>query len=127
VRVLLACADEEQHSLPLEALAAALAERSVGCRLLGARTPPAALQAAVARTGPALVLLWSHDSATANPAQMQPLLAGPAHRPLVAVAGPGWGDDLPETVLRPQRLADAVALATAADDAGPHLPSQPAR
>lgn len=122
VRVLLACAEEEQHSLPLEALAAALAERSVGCRLLGARTPPAALQAAVTRTGPALVVLWSHDPVTGDVAQVRPLLAGQAHQPLVAVAGPGWGDDLPETVLRPERLTDAVSLATAADRAGPHLP-----
>ena len=43
-RTLLACADEEQHSLPLEALAAALAERGIGARLLGARVPPDALR-----------------------------------------------------------------------------------
>ena len=41
--ILLACADEEQHSLPLEALAAALAETGVPSRLLGARVPPDAL------------------------------------------------------------------------------------
>jgi MerR family transcriptional regulator, light-induced transcriptional regulator len=118
-RVLLACADEEQHSLPLEALAAALAERNLGCRLLGARTPPSALHAAVSRTGPALVVLWSHHASTAGPGQLQPLLGGSVHRPLAAVAGPGWGDNLPEGVLRPGRLADAVALATAADRAAP--------
>jgi DNA-binding transcriptional MerR regulator len=50
-RVLLACTDEEQHSLPLTALAAALAEAGAGSRLLGARVPPAALAAAVASTG----------------------------------------------------------------------------
>lgn len=43
--VLLACAPEEQHSLPVHALAAALAEEGVGVRLLGrgcrsARWPP---------------------------------------------------------------------------------------
>ncbi len=43
LRILLACADEEQHSLPLEALAAALAAAGVPTRMLGARVPPRAL------------------------------------------------------------------------------------
>ncbi len=38
-RILLSCADEEQHTLPLEALAAALAEAGVSYRMLGARVP----------------------------------------------------------------------------------------
>ena len=37
--VLLACAPEEQHSLPLAALAAALAEQGIGARLLGGGLP----------------------------------------------------------------------------------------
>ncbi len=41
--VLLACADEEMHSLPLFAVAAGLAERHVGSRVLGARVPRDAL------------------------------------------------------------------------------------
>ncbi len=51
-RVLLACADEEQHSLALEALAAALAEAGVGYRMLGARVPVTALLGATRRTRP---------------------------------------------------------------------------
>ena len=39
--VLLACAPEEQHSLPLSALAAALAEQGIGARLLGGGLPAA--------------------------------------------------------------------------------------
>ena len=50
-QVLLACAPTEQHCLPLEALAAALAERGVASRMLGARMPINALQEA--RPGPA--------------------------------------------------------------------------
>ncbi len=46
-RVLLAAADEELHTLPLEALAAALAQAGVATRLLGARVPPEALSDAV--------------------------------------------------------------------------------
>jgi MerR family transcriptional regulator, light-induced transcriptional regulator len=120
VRVLLACADEEQHSLPLEALAAALAEREVAVRLLGARVPPEALYAAVRRTGPALVVVWSHAPATADPAQLAPLLAGPARRPLVAVAGPGWGGHPPAGVVQPETLSDATELADATARAARH-------
>lgn len=110
-RVLLSCADEEQHSLPLEALAAALAEAGVGCRLLGARVPAVALAEAVNRTGPAAVVLWSHAPATADPAQLDTLMGG-RHRPLlVLAAGPGWSaEGLPNGVVRPVDLADAVAL-----------------
>jgi hypothetical protein len=107
-RILLACADEEQHSLPLEALAAALAEAGVGCRQLGARVPAAALARAVARTGPAAIVLWAQAPATADPAQLRALLTG-AYRPLlVAVGGPGW---------QPAQLPAEVVMLTSLDDA----------
>ncbi|SCE78476.1 MerR family transcriptional regulator [Micromonospora chokoriensis] len=116
-RILLSCADEEQHTLPLEALAAALAEAGVGYRMLGARVPAAALVEAVNRTGPAAVVLWSHTRATADPAQLSALLAAPS-RPLLALAaGPGWrADTLPAGVVRPVDLAEAVSLAAAVRD-----------
>lgn len=109
--VLLACANEEQHTLPLEAVAAALAECGVDCRLLGARVPPDALADAVARTAPAVVVIWSQLPATADPAQLTALLSG-AHRPmLVVAAGPGWRrETLPAEVVIPTGLADAVDL-----------------
>jgi hypothetical protein len=114
VSVLLACADEEQHSLPLEALAAALAERAIPSRLLGARVPSDALLAAVRRTGPRVVVLWSHDAATADPRQLEALLR---HRPppvAVAAAGPGWqAAGLPADVHAPASIAEAVGLAAA--------------
>ena len=105
--VLLACADDEQHSLPLEALAAALAERGTTVRMLGARVPPDALAAAVARTGPALVFLWSHAPATGDPAQLERLLAAGV---LAAAAGPGWTTP-PPGVLSPRSLGEAITLA----------------
>src|SRR6185437_6581589 len=58
-QVLLSCAAEEQHSLPLHALAAGLAERGVSSRQLGARVPTDALAAAVRRTGPAVTLVYA--------------------------------------------------------------------
>lgn len=118
-RILLACADEEQHSLPIEALAAALAQADATCRMLGARVPPAALLDAVTRTGPAAVLVWSHSSSTADPAQLRPLLSLPRRPLLVLAAGPGWPlDGLPAGVHRPATLGEALLLTLAASEAG---------
>lgn len=93
--ILLACADEDQHTLPLEALAAALAERHIPSRLLGARVPWEALADAVARTGPSVVVIWAQLAQTADPTLLTRLLLGP-HRPLMAAAaGPGWAHRKP--------------------------------
>nr|WP_230417195.1 MerR family transcriptional regulator [Micromonospora tarapacensis] len=120
-RILLSCADEEQHSLPLEALAAALAEVGVGYRMLGARVPVAALLDAVDRTGPAAVVVWSHTRATADPAQLSALLTAPRRPLLVLAAGPGWrAGTLPTAVVRPIDLSEAVALAIAVRDSLDH-------
>jgi hypothetical protein len=116
-RVLLAAADEEQHTLPLEALAAALAQAGVATRLLGARVPPEALNNAVTRTGPAAVVLWSQTPSTSDPDQLLRLLTG-SHVPvLIAAAGPGWqADELPAGVPLLGNLSDAVRMITAAAD-----------
>ncbi|NUW43145.1 MerR family transcriptional regulator [Nonomuraea rhodomycinica] len=106
--VLLACAEEEQHSLPVHALAAALAtDLRVDTRVLGARTPNAALADAMRRLGPAVVFVWSHQAATGDPA---PLTGLPALRPpaRIVVGGPGWWPDLPPRVTRVASLRDAV-------------------
>ncbi|MET8906224.1 MerR family transcriptional regulator [Micromonospora sp. NPDC004551] len=116
-RILLACADEEQHTLPLEALGAALTEAGVGYRMLGARVPVAALVETVERTGPAAVVLWSHTRLTADPEQLTTVLAAPRRPLLVLAAGPGWrADTLPAGVVRPLHLAEAVSLAVAVRD-----------
>lgn len=116
-RILLSCADEEQHTLPLEALGAALAEAGVGCRMLGARVPVAALVEAVNRTGPAVVVLWSHRPETADPGQLAALLGTPRRPLLVLAAGPGWqAGTLPAGVVQPRDLSEAVALAVAVRD-----------
>ncbi|WP_342750453.1 B12-binding domain-containing protein [Pseudosporangium ferrugineum] len=123
-RVLLAAADEEQHTLPLEALAAALAEAGVASRFFGARVPTPALIDAVARTGPAAVVLWSQLPETGDPEQWVQLLSS-GHAPLLsAAAGPGWpADGLPEGVVRIGSLQEGVRLVAAA--AAPELPDFP--
>lgn len=113
-RVLLAATDEEQHTLALEALAAALAEAGVPARLLGGRVPPRALADAIARTGPAVVILWSQTPATGDPAQLI-RISGPPRPPLLlAAAGPGWPHSLPHGVAHLATLADAVTLVRSA-------------
>ncbi|GIG88840.1 MerR family transcriptional regulator [Plantactinospora endophytica] len=110
-RILLSCADEEQHSLPLEALAAALAEAGTHCRLLGARVPVAALVDAVGRTAPLAVVVWSQQPATGDPAQLTAVRASSRPPPVLVAAGPGWPppDRLPVGVRTPATLAEALA------------------
>ena len=108
--VLLACAPEEQHSLPLSALAAALAEQGIGARLLGGGLPLAALRAAVRRTGPAALMVWSHAATSAD---VRLLDALPVLRPPVTVlaGGVGWiGRPLPARVTYVPDLVSAVGL-----------------
>ncbi|MEV6342213.1 MerR family transcriptional regulator [Actinoplanes sp. NPDC051851] len=113
--VLLAAADEEQHTLPLEALGAALAEAGVPSRLFGARLPPEALLDAVDRTGPAVVVVWSQLPATGAVDQLTRLRAVPRPPVVVAAAGPGWPpDDLPPGVTRLSSLPEAARLVTTA-------------
>jgi len=59
--VLLACAPDEQHTLPLHALAAALAELRTPVRVLGGRVPTDALVSAARRTGAGAIFLWRHS------------------------------------------------------------------
>lgn len=87
--VLLAGAPEELHTLPLQALAAALAERAIDARVLGARVPGDALATAVRRGGASAVFVWAHRPALADVDQITSI---PAMRPPVkiVVGGPGW-------------------------------------
>jgi len=111
--VLLACAPAEEHSLPMEALAAALAECGVVSRVLGARVPANALRDALARTGPAAVLVWAHSPATADGDQIA-AAAGTRPRPaIVAACGPGWDPGLlPDGVLLLTGFRQAIAVVT---------------
>lgn len=117
-RVLLACADDEQHTLSLEALAAALAEHGCPSRLLGARVPPSALRDAVRRTGPKAVLVWSQLPGTGDPAQLAALMEVRPRPAVLAVAGPGWpADGLSEGFVRPPSLGQALSLLLSVTDA----------
>ncbi|WP_153532447.1 MerR family transcriptional regulator [Actinomadura macrotermitis] len=112
--VLLACAPEEQHSLPVQALGAGLAQEGLEVRVLGARVPYPALAGAIRRTGPAAVFVWSSTAETGDP---RPLADLPGTRPALRliVGGPGWADGaLPAGTRRVRTYAGAVAAARAA-------------
>lgn len=87
--VLLACAGEELHTLPLHALAAALAERNIEVSFLGARTPISALTAVVQRSAPPAVFLWA---TLAENGDHKIVSALPKIRPAprILLGGPGW-------------------------------------
>jgi DNA-binding transcriptional MerR regulator len=112
-RVLLGCAPSEQHSLPMEALAAALAERGVASRMLGARVPTNALRDTLTRTGPAAVLIWAHASATADYDQIAEAGGTPPRPAIVAACGPGWDPgSLPGGVVLLTSFRRALAVLT---------------
>ena len=112
--VLLASAEGEQHSLPLHALAAALAEQRIGSRVLGPDLPNFALAAAVRRTGPAVVFLWSQDAATGHPEGLPDLSPRRPGARLI-LGGPGWDRDrIPAGARLVDSLPDALSEVVAA-------------
>ncbi len=112
--VLLASAQGDQHSLPLYALAAALAERGIDSRMLGSDLPYSALAAAVRRTGPGVVFLWSQVPGTGNPVVLPDLSRSrPGARLLLG--GPGWDRDrIPASARLVSTLPEAVSEVVAA-------------
>ena len=81
---------DEQHTLPLAALAAALGERGRSSRMLGGRTPALSIERAVAGARPGAVVLWSQQTQSALPGVLQTLARYPVDR---IAAGPGWDPD----------------------------------
>jgi MerR family transcriptional regulator, light-induced transcriptional regulator len=115
--ILLVCAPEEEHELPVTVLAAALAERGFPATVLGARTPrtatliAAALSASRVEQSPIAPDVLAHvavfcllpDYADPN------FLTGLADEVRVIAAGPGWeGKALPPTVHRANSLSAAL-------------------
>lgn len=113
--ILLACTEGEQHTLPLAALSAALAEARVPSRMLGAATPVRSLEQAVRETRPEAVVLWAHRAETASPGALRALLRYPVRR---LVAGPGWGARPAAGTERVTTLAGAIAALAGRDGAG---------
>ncbi|WP_307545029.1 MerR family transcriptional regulator [Streptomyces sp. V3I8] len=117
--VVLACVPGEQHTLPLEALNAGLAERSLPARMLGAAVPAEALTAAVRRLGPVAVVLWAQARSTASLPLARHVAAtrwgvrGARRQPAVVLGGPGWTGRSAQGMLRPPSLDEALSVLTA--------------
>jgi MerR family transcriptional regulator, light-induced transcriptional regulator len=112
--VLLASAEGEQHSLPLHALAAGLAERGIDSRILGPNLPYSALAAAVQRIGPGVVFLWSQMPATGDPAMLPDLFPRRPGARLI-LGGLGWDRDrIPASARLVDTLPDALSEVAAA-------------
>ncbi|WP_159774323.1 MerR family transcriptional regulator [Streptomyces sp. HM190] len=126
--VLLACLPGEQHTLPLEALTAVLAERGRRVLMLGSSVPVEALEATVRRVAPAAVALWSQSRSTADLPLARHLAAirwgihGARTRSHVLLCGPGWGLRSDPDLLRPFGLADAVRIMASAGRPGDDAP-----
>ncbi|MEU4735432.1 MULTISPECIES: MerR family transcriptional regulator [Streptomyces] len=116
----LACVPGENHTLPLEVLAAALAERGLPVRMFGAAVPVESLVAAVRRTGPAAVGLWAQSRTTASRPLAQYVaglewgVRGARRRPAVLTLGPGWAGQTVPGLPHPPGLAEAVAAVESA-------------
>ncbi|MGW6270199.1 MerR family transcriptional regulator [Streptomyces sp. NPDC055060] len=127
--VLLACVPGEQHTLPLEALTAALAEHGRRVLMLGGAVPVEAMEATVRRTAPAAVALWSQSRSTADLPLARHLAAmrwgihGARTRSHVLLCGPGWGLRSDPELLRPHGLADAVRTMLSVSRSGGDAPS----
>ncbi|OYP19563.1 transcriptional regulator [Streptomyces sp. FBKL.4005] len=112
--VLLACVPGEQHTLPLEALNAALTHLGIPVRMFGGAVPAEALLTAVRRLGPAAVVLWAQARSTASPPLAARVAAqewgvrGARTQALVMLGGPGWAGRPTRGMLRPTALSDAL-------------------
>ncbi|WP_194820000.1 MerR family transcriptional regulator [Nocardia sp. XZ_19_385] len=109
--LVLACTSGETHSLPVEVLRAALAERGVGAHMLGPDVPTAALRDTLARLpSPATVLLWSQQEATALTSALRVCSDAGA---TVYVGGPGW-----DTLILPGEVTRIDSLSAAVEQLG---------
>ncbi len=87
--VLIASVGQEQHTLAITVLAAALAERGIEVQFLGGRTPQAALNEMVRRCAPPVIFLWAQLSENADQSIIDQI---PSVRPAprIIIGGPGW-------------------------------------
>ncbi len=106
--VLLACTEEEQHTLALEALHAALVEAHVPTRMLGPSAPLVALDEACRRTHPDTAVLWAQTPETARPEVLAEVSRAAG---AVLALGPGWsGLDLAGLPANVDTLDDLPAV-----------------
>lgn len=122
--VLLAAPEQEGHDLPLHAVAAALAERSIGVRQLGSGVPLVGLREAIARTGAAVVFLWAQGAVARPGPEVLAAIPDLRPRPLLVLGGAGWRVGEPGHAVR--RVGDLAGAVEAVVD-GLGLAGSPSR
>ena len=105
--VVLACAPNEMHSLPIYAMAAGLAEYKIYSCVLGPRMPAEALALAAYRLNACAVVVWSHSIGTAD-VRLWDSMRETKSPMLKMSAGPGWVDDVPDNVVTARDFSDAL-------------------
>jgi MerR family transcriptional regulator, light-induced transcriptional regulator len=100
---LLAATPAEGHTLPLYALGAALAERGIHARVIGA-VPPASLLMALDQLDPTAVVFWARTQDTVDSSLLEQVRD---HVPLLCAAGE-WPPGLPARAITTTDLAGAV-------------------
>ena len=89
--ILLSCVEDEPHSIPLQALTAALSQKNIAFISLGAKTPQSALCEVITKFAPPVIFLWSQRTQTAqldvgnNLPEVRPI-------PKLILGGPGWNE-----------------------------------
>lgn len=105
--IVLACAPNEMHSLPIYAMAAGLAEYGIYSCVLGPRMPAEALALAAHRLNACAVVVWSHSIGTAD-SKLWESMRNSKTPMLKMSAGPGWVDDVPDSVVTARDFSDAL-------------------
>lgn len=104
--VLLAAAPEEAHTLPLHALAAALAEHGIPSSVFGA-LPAEALRSAAEHSRPSAVVVFARSRQTADVRTLRRVIDT---APLICAGGPGWSQRVPVRAAVVRDLASALDL-----------------
>lgn len=105
--VVLASAEEDQHSLPVYALESALAEQGMGSLMLGARVPWESLSNLARRTNPEVIFVWATLERHFDGSLMKAITELPEQTRLV-LGGPGWGSLSLPRARRVSDLTEAV-------------------
>lgn len=87
--VIMASAEDDQHSLAVVALQAALAEKHVEAHVFGQRLPAAALATLVARSQPKAVFLWA-SMPRPNGDRLHRVVTALSTTTRIVLGGPGW-------------------------------------
>ncbi|KQY60386.1 hypothetical protein ASD11_13125 [Aeromicrobium sp. Root495] len=110
--IMMASAEDDQHSLPVVALQAALAERGIEAHVFGQRLPAAALATVVARTQPQAVFVWASMPRPTGD-RLHRVLTALSAQARIVLGGPGWEHTTIPQARHARDLSSALAALAA--------------